>query len=263
MDYQAHYKINVDGSSLAGAAANAYKQKVTEHLNWIYRTQTGKILLDCIRFHGKKVTITPYTAGDCNAVGGWKTVGGVVEGTVAYSPGTFGVGGACPVHQAGVHHYGQLWDEILFHELVHVFRGVSGKWNKVPLGFGLTYYDDTEEFYAVLLTNIYISDRSNKIKTGLRGHHQGFGPLEANLADSYKFFASSVQVVNLVQRFIADNAGISAMLKNVNAPFNPIAAYQKDPGKAQAMSRQAGPRDIGGLTVDLANWAKRVIPFAS
>ena len=90
----ATYKIVINPTGLSGAAARTYTNKVHEHLKWIYRTQTGKLLLKSIKFYNHPVTITPYTKGDCNAVGGGTAVGG--DGTVSYSPDTFSIHGACP-----------------------------------------------------------------------------------------------------------------------------------------------------------------------
>ena len=70
-------------------------------------------------------------------------------------------------------------DEILFHELVHALRGTSAQYmSLIPLSGGLKRYDSREEFIAVLATNIYISDPSNRSKTGLRRDHIQYTPLE-------------------------------------------------------------------------------------
>ena len=52
-------------------------------------------------------------------------------------------------------------------------------------------YDDNEEFIAVLCTNIYVSDRTNKIKTALRAGHKGFGAMAAEDAVRFGLFMSS------------------------------------------------------------------------
>lgn len=258
MDFSAQYKIQLNPFGLAGGAATTYKNKVTEHLTWIYRTRVGKILLDCIRYHGLPVEIRPYPGTDCNSNGGWRVSGGGdVRGYVEYSPDTFSLHGACPVNRTAPNR-GLLWDEVLFHELVHAFRGVSKKWNKVRLGAGLVRYDDTEEFYAVLITNIYISDRSNKIKTGLRADHKSLNPLQADLAAPFGFFASSSQVLPLVRQFVTENHGMAIMLAHADAPFNPIADYVASPDKAEEVSRKALPRDIAGVTIQIAQWAASV-----
>ena len=136
MDFSKHYGINVNPIGLAGAFATKYTRQVNEHLTWMYRTETGRILLKCIRFHGVPVEIRPYTRGDCNAIGGGELVAGSLRGFAEYSPDTFSLHGACPVNK--IHpNRGLLWDEILFHELVHVFRNVSRNWLQQRLVGGL------------------------------------------------------------------------------------------------------------------------------
>jgi NleD-like pathogen effector protein (putative zinc metallopeptidase) len=248
MNFQAQYNISVNPVGLTGAAASNYTRKVNEHLSWINRTVSGRILLASIKYHGKPVVIQPYTGADCNATGGWHTVGGAVQGIIRYSPHTFSLHGACSATKSA-RNRGLYWDEILFHELVHVFRGVSGKFVKRPVFGGLTRYDDSEEFVAVLLTNIYISDRSNKIKSGLRADHQGFHPLEPQLAQPWGFFSSGTQTFNLIKTFVTDNPGISRRIATdlAKAPFNPIAEYFTDKAKAERLSKQALPRDVGAI----------------
>jgi hypothetical protein len=255
MDFAAHYRININPVGLAGHQATTYTAKVNEHLTWIHRTKTGKILLDCIRFHGRSVEIRPFPMAGCNSSGGFETPPAApMRGFVQYSPDTFSLHGACPATTT-VPNRGLFWDEILHHELVHVFRGVSGKYNKVALSGALLRYDDTEEFLAVMITNIYISDRSNRIKSGLRADHGGWSPLQLDLGAPFGFFASSSQVLPLIKQFVSDNHGLAIMLAHVDAPFNPIADYIASPDRAEQASRKALLRDLGGITFEAAKWA--------
>lgn len=239
------YRFTINPQGLTGSAATSYKNRVHEHLRWIERTKTGKILFNSIKYYGKPVTITPYTAGDCNATGGATSVGG--DGIVSYSPDTFSLHGACPATKLAANR-GLLWDEILFHELVHVFRAVSGKWNKPKLNRGLHRYTDNEEFIAVIVTNIYISDRSNKIKSGLRASHQGFDSLAADLDESFEFFSVSTQAFGLIEKFCADNPGLTKKIAKdlAKTKFNPLAAYYQDKEKAEKLSQGATYRELIG-----------------
>ena len=246
----ATYRITINPTGLSGNAAGNYRTKVREHLKWIYRTQSGKLLLNSIRFYKRPVTITPYTKGDCNAVGGATAVGG--NGIVNYSPDTFSLHGACS-GTTSPKNSGLLWDEILFHELIHVFRAVSGKWNQTKLAGGLHRYTDTEEFYAVLVTNIYISDRSNKIKSSLRANHQGFEPLSDDFTGGFEFFSGSRQVFALVDRFFTDHPYFanSLAVDLSSAPFNPLADFRADRERARKLSEDATTQDIKGLIEQL------------
>lgn len=244
----AAYRISINPVGLSGAAATSYKYKVREHLLWIYRTVTGRILLNSIRYYGIPVEIRPYPHRDCNAVGGGEIVGGNLRGFVGYSPDTFSLHGACSATKSA-QRSGLLWDEILFHELVHAFRNVAGKWNAPKLNHGLHRYTNNEEFYAVMLTNIYISDRSNKIKSSLRADHRGFRPLPADFDEGFEFFGAGRQVFSLVEQFCKDHPGLSkrVSLDVAKAPFNPIANYYTDKEKARRISQAAVQRDLAGL----------------
>ncbi len=252
MDFAATYKIRIKPIGLTGPAALTYTRKVTDHLGMIYRTKVGKIHLDCIRYHGLPVVISPYTAGGCNSGGGWTTVAGTRQGYANYSPDTFGPHGACT---PALGTSGRLGQEILFHELIHAFRGVSGKWNQQP---NMTRYGDSEEFLAVLLTNIFISDQSNKTKSSLRADHADFKALPGDLSAPFIFFESSTLVLPLVKQFVADNHGLAIMLANSHVPFNPIADFVANPDMAEQHSNKAIPRALREVAIAVSTWASSV-----
>ncbi len=253
------YQITIDPSSLPKVRdRDVYRRQVSEHLRWIYLTKAGKILLDCIRYHGKQIEIRPYAGAGCNASGGWTTVAGVRKGTVNYSPGTYSPhSGTCSVHrnEGG---RGLIFDEVLFHELFHSFRGVSGKWHQVPLNGALFNYTDTEEFYAVLVTNIYIADKSNKIKSGLRASHQGHLPLGHPFTVPWGFFTRGTDVFGLIDKLYHDNYGLFIKLGNeVDAEFNPILDYLADKDKAKKASESAKSAiGVAKITLELLGMLK-------
>ena len=51
---------------------------------------------------------------------------------------------------------GNAPDEVLYHELVHASRLVNGVYDRVPVN---QKYDDEEEYLAIVLTNIYMSEK--------------------------------------------------------------------------------------------------------
>src|SRR5262249_51576289 len=122
------YNFTINPVGLAGAARARYVNQVHEHLRWIHRTTSGRILLNCIRRPNFPVEIRPHPIAECNASGGGEVKPGAPNSTgfVTYSPFEFSRAGSCSALPAG-HNRGRLWDEILFHELVHVFRNATGK----------------------------------------------------------------------------------------------------------------------------------------
>jgi hypothetical protein len=240
-------------------------------LAFIRSSDSGRLLLNAIRRdgQGRWVRIVPWAffknvpnyQWDHACRAGTKAEnitanGHTIAARLQYSPHLFFQGSFCQQTQ----YHDQTTDrgaaahEILFHELVHAYRFVSGKHparNTKATG-GLRNYDDAEEFYAVLITNIFISDPSTLIKSGLRRDHQNHTPLEDNLAKSFAFFSSGAQAFTLIDRFCRDHKQFATELAAIRAPFNPLHAYYCDPVRARMLSnnRMAKTRDLIGRLPD-------------
>jgi hypothetical protein len=248
------YMIDIRPTWVNQSQSAHWEQAVRANFAQILSTQTGKILLAGIRFFRKWVVISPYDGshGPCNA-GEQTRDGSARDGTpyaatIPYSPHLYQNGNACYL-ESPLHDRGGAPDEVLFHELVHAFRTVSGKDRGTPLTTGgLRDYDDEEEFNAVLITNIFITDPSNGSKTGLRRNHSGHEPLETDLASSLSFFESSTNTFNLISAFCTDHPVLHRKLADVPATFNPIAAFVQQPAEAmkRSISAQALIRDADG-----------------
>ncbi len=235
-----HYFFTINPVGLTGTPARRYVSQVHEHLRWIHRTTSGRILLNCIRRPTFPVEIRPHPINECNATGGGEANPSGVgnRGFATYTPGHFGHGGVCAANH-GANNSGRLFDEMLFHELVHVFRNATGKWNQSPkLGWAMRQYDDNEEFIATLCANIYIADRSNKIKTSLRAGHRGFGAMTAAEAGRFNFFASSATALPLVKKFCADNPIFTKAISDKlgDLEYNPIADFLRFPTMCEVFS---------------------------
>jgi hypothetical protein len=223
----------------------------------------GPALLQSIAYHVRHnpgnlahgiLEIRPYAEGDCNG----STVpvvttkaGRMIKPVVHFWPKAFAKGGACSKYledhkdETG----GILPDETLFHEFVHAFRMASGKAIVAPIvQGGLLNYETEEEFIAVLVTNIYLTDPSNKSHSSLRRDHVSSKTLESDVAKSFTFFRSSVSTYRLVERFCKENPAFTKNLAEVKAAFNPIAAYYKEPIQAwiYANSQASETRDAVG-----------------
>jgi hypothetical protein len=223
-------------------------------------TDVGRILLESIAYCVKHkpqnllkgvLQIRPYGDTGCNGMATpEKTTkaGKRIQPVVSFWPKAYAKGGACSKYledhkdETG----GVLPEEALFHELVHAFRMASGESESQPLTQGgLMNYDSVEEFIAVLVTNIYITDPSNKSHSNLRRDHASFKTLEPTLGESFTFFQSSVSTYRLMEQFCGENPGFTRRLADVKASFNPISAFYKDPMQAwiYANSKVAVGRD--------------------
>jgi hypothetical protein len=133
----------------------------------------------------------------------------------------------CPLYEGADH--GK--DDQLFHELVHAVRELRGEFNQI-----LTWDKDwmnEEEFFAVLLTNIYLSERGKK---NLRGNYLGFGLLATELSTSEAFLGKGTSPVSkmhrehrrLVHKLVCEDWRMcSTISAKVNAPFNPIREFMR------------------------------------
>jgi hypothetical protein len=121
-------------------------------------------------------------------------------------------------------------DETLLHELVHSLRELLGQFYRYPTV--VSDYDNEEEFFAILLVNIYISEKGGKV---LRASHRGaFGALSPDLAGSEKFLGKDDPVITvekfenrrLIKKLADQNYDIcSTIAAHVTTDFNPIGEY--------------------------------------
>ena len=119
-------------------------------------------------------------------------------------------------------------DVLLFHELVHALRKMQGLENSMPLdGTDLSRYDDTEEWLAILVEDVY---RSAKNQTMLRGAHDLTTTLEPP-EDTSDGFLGNHGNRGLMQRQYRNWRPVFQELSLVSATFNPFHEYTFNPAK--------------------------------
>jgi hypothetical protein len=120
-------------------------------------------------------------------------------------------------------------DDQLLHELVHALRDLRGQWSMVPTLN--KQWENEEEFFAILVANIYISEKGQKI---LRATHHDYTRLDPDLSTSEKFLAKGgtnlsrdqLEVRRLVAKLIREDWGMCCSIaQSVKAEFNPIREY--------------------------------------
>ncbi|MCC6536673.1 MAG: hypothetical protein IT162_03925 [Bryobacterales bacterium] len=256
MEWQ--YYIDIRGTHKDAAKAAAWEASIRALLQKIAKTGSGQAVLNSLRFHARWVVIWPrdVTMEKCllptvDKLGKTKDGKGyAVE--IYYSPGIWSPHGSChKLHAPKGGGAGSKTDEILFHELVHAVRRSSGKRARVETSGGLDKYNSNEELFALLSTNIYCTDPSNKSGSGLRRDHKSFESLEAELSGSFEFFRVSTTAYSLIEAFCNDNPGLTGALAKVKSSFNPLAAYYSDKKKARENSQSAT-----AMLRDATGWGK-------
>jgi hypothetical protein len=145
---------------------------------------------------------------------------------IHYTDGMYKAGGCCSLPGPG--NVGNNADEVLLHEIVHALRTMQGKRNPVPTEGTARKYDTEEEFIAILVTNIYMSE---KHATAFRADHQGYNALKPPL-DTPAGFLGDPQHLRMLKKMAGEAPGLFADLQNVStAVFNPVREYLLNKGK--------------------------------
>lgn len=219
-----------------------YENGVRKALDMIKETRSGQRLLEAIR---NPITIVPmddptedgaYARADDPRKAAEKgtplkaqnsfgpvtvfAIGGGSSATIGFSPDTW---------TPGNHHYRNKWrkwnmlrgdagqtaDEVLFHELVHAVRMTHGKLNKNPMGDD---YDEHDEFCAILLANIYISEKGGKLRSSHRAYHE--------LAIDNKFPSEIyTRYTSPIEMCCRELPELTRKLAEVDCPFNPVREF--------------------------------------
>jgi hypothetical protein len=175
----------------------------------------------------KNIVIVPYNPaefdnrfGTCNALASDATTFERGEARVRFSPSIWKAGGQCATENSpGI---GAGEDEILLHELLHTYRKVRGTFNRIPLNIPDLSYENIEEYFAIVVSNVYISENG---KPYLRKDHANFDKLPSNLANSEKFFQDK-ENHKWISYFWNMEQPFSLYVASSSAPFNPFRSYK-------------------------------------
>jgi hypothetical protein len=247
-------KIRVDGSGIpdysglgADAAVRWFERETLGVLREIALVWTGQVALRYIQtaHFGWAVTIRPYTWGyikkafphnpgkACfNAVDDADDDGGAHSGDVGSSAtvhfNKWNLTNRQYMRLAGVAPWmpGIRPDELLFHELLHSLRDVTGKEDHRPTGDLMV---NLSEFFSILVANIYSTDPTNPHAGPLvRRDHHGADPLFGRTRNLSEEFLATRSYRTYVEHLVALFPDLAMELALVPACFNPIRQFVRD-----------------------------------
>ena len=200
-----------------------YYDSVKTTLDRIGVTLTGNAIYSKIIAHGQ-VLIVPYTEDYVRRFGACNSEAENIDtnkshrvAKIAFTPAKWGVSSTCGRRT------GFVADNVLLHELVHAGRKLGGDdVGKVPLAGRMAGYDDEEEFFAILVENIYISETGREISIGLRSDHTSTNKMDR--IDNEEFL-SDPENFRLVEKYCDQHPNIAPKLAFVSSEFNPIRQY--------------------------------------
>jgi hypothetical protein len=245
-----YHHVTIDGTGTKSyAAPPQYERAVLHQLRRIHHSRTGRAVFHEFEKRSHHfMKIVPYEQAQLNAFASAKDVlhatrkgqpersgvdghtlldghgkpivgkGGGSDSDVSFTPLMFTK--YCKQHKNG-HRSGAQPDEVLFHEMVHATRQMRGIFNPLPLGF---LYDTEEEFFAILLANIYASETGRPID--LRSDHHGFEHLTPDT--NAKFLPKRDMTdyrYRLVSKLVHEEPRMALELRNIGCLFNPIRRY--------------------------------------
>lgn len=224
-----NYPIKIDGGSFTDDIISLYEKPagvadfekaITSVLDTITKRPfgVGQLLFNALP-KDKSIIIFPYSESDCNAYARETVIFEGGNARVSFSPNMWQTGGKCANKYAN----GKNEDEVLLHELLHAYRMVRGTSSQVSLNKTDKNYDDIEELFAILVTNVYMSENG---KTKFRRDHHGFAALPNKWATSEKFI-NDQDFSYWVEKFWFTEVPFVPMLATLSAPFNPFRAYKE------------------------------------
>ena len=243
------HRITIDGTGTKSYASPAeYQSAVLSVLETIYSTQTGKAVfrefeersthnLKIYPFEGDGVNASARTKDLAHATVKGETVrngddgyeilgddgkpimglGGGTDSEISFTPIIYAH--YCRTHKK--HKSGMRPDEVLFHEMTHATRQMRGILNSLPLGH---MYDTEEEFFAILLANIYASETGRPYD--IRESHHGHEHMSTDTDEQFlpKKDMSDYRY-RLVSKLVHQEPDMCRELRSVRTPFNPIRRY--------------------------------------
>jgi hypothetical protein len=231
--------VLAEGAIRVSGTSTDYDSDAAAIARGLVATQTGRAIVTKIRTHGTVLITDDYPGkvrGEFNAefdpaLGkSNKTLGIVVfhpqDGTVTtakifYNGKEISLAQVRSIQQ---HYTAMQPDEILFHELVHAARYLGGDYKKTPIP-EMPDYDNEEEYFAVLVTNIYMSERGRSFASFSKSHRLRRKPeMNEQEADPWAFLLEDDNY-RLVEKFCKQHPTIAPMIAHAPADFNPIRDY--------------------------------------
>ena len=223
---QAILAFGFDEEAVWKKAADDYEIEVRRVLDKLRGWGTGRAVLKAINATPRTMLIEPLLETPGGKTNAYATPNDLKEArgkgsdtTVSFTPAHWRASGTAKsitglIFWSGP---GTLPDELLLHEMTHGLRHMAGlrMRRNVPLQQG---YDTFEEWFAILVANIYRSERG---RTDLRADHHGFETLASLGINSQEDFVGYRLNRQHLKKFQRQQPAFFAGLQSVEAPFNP------------------------------------------
>jgi hypothetical protein len=219
----------VNGTTILVSGDDSYEIEVTEIIRKIAASVTGQAVIFKIRSEGF-LAVSLYTKGDFNADTDVATEGMILSrlAHIHFSPSTFDavtvVNGFVFPNVKAILLPGQQPAPTLLHEMVHAGRILGRDFKMLPLTGKMAPYDNEEDFFAILVANIFMSELG-KPYYGLRSSHHLYGPSLQRWESVSEIFLFENDNFRLIEKFCKQHTKMAPMIARSQAAFNPIRSY--------------------------------------
>lgn len=208
-----------DDNASKNSDASRFEEETQAILRKISTNPVGKAVLDGFTKASHAVTIRPLARGAIGKMRSGPTFPEKALQTDVGSPGAPGSGSKATIwfNAGGVTVQGHLYrsDDSLLHESFHALRQVLGLWRATPL----TGWDNREELYATMVTNIYASKSGRR--SDMRSSHSAAFVTMAQTGDQFSRQFRD-EILDFRTFMFKTYEDISA----VQAGWNPLHAFE-------------------------------------
>lgn len=114
----------------------------------------------------------------------------------------------------------KLGDDTLFHELVHAYRYSHNKWDQIKIVFvGSMPRDNSEEFFAHEMENIYLSQNNRQLTKFYQGPF-------SNKEEIYDFLVKNSQLMQTLKYFLRHEYLAMLAAHSCDTSYNPFRDYR-------------------------------------
>jgi hypothetical protein len=182
-----------------------FEKDVAKVLDAIWATQTGRAVLQLFNSLPGDIFIIPNPGNPDSGTVNAEARPGSLSSRIPFEPAAF------PNDPKTLNP-----GEVLFHELVHSVRELSGKLDQSPIHDA---YEDIEEYFAIVVSNVY---RSELNRIGLRGGHHSES-LPPKQRDDAGVFLNAGENRKRLERLRSESPDLFNAVASVgSARWNPI-----------------------------------------
>jgi hypothetical protein len=231
-------KVLDDQGITVSGTSRAYEEEIVRILEkMILNSFTGKAIVTKIKAHGAVLITDDYPGIDRRELNSdfQPSLSSKKLGIIGFHPHNKNLNSVqvvfngtpwTPSQVSYIHKHspGMKPDEVLCHEMMHAARWLGGDFKKTPIP-SMPEYETEEEYFAILVTNIYSSEKGRGVESFRKSHNLVYKPEMSTVEAAPFVFLGQNDNLRLIAKFCSQHPVIAPMIAQVPAAFNPIRDF--------------------------------------